>query len=260
MDERTQIANRARRLAKALIEPADDAACSACLDALEAYVDLQIDGANYQAAQPTVARHLDSCVACADAYAMLYEARLAEARMPVPSIIPTFDLSFLRQPAPAPMARRLAELGDAAARLREAMAGAVDRTGERLRLTLSTALLELMPPPLATAAALRSAAAEGAPLVELTLDEPDGPVEHLRLSVYARLGAPDHSTVRVRVALRGLEWPDLAEVPVTLNVDGKQHEAVTDVWGEAVFEAIATAAVPRLQVEIDTAAIPPTTT
>jgi hypothetical protein len=260
MDERMAMNERGRRLAEALIEPTDEAACVACLNALEPYVDTQLAGGDYQMIWPAVARHLDSCVLCAESYARIYEIRLLGDTLPVPPAIPEPDLGFLQRTSPAPLIEQQSTLGDVATRLGEALASAVERSGERLRLRLSSALLELLPPPLATAPAMRSATSEGTLLVDLTLPEPSAAVERFRFSVHARQGAPDRSIVRVEIALRGREWPDLADVPITLDVDGDRHEHSTDAWGEAIFEDVPTAAVPRLQIEVDTEAVPPTST
>jgi hypothetical protein len=214
------------RLARAILAEHDDRACAACLDGLEAYVDAQLAGAAYAALYPQVAMHLDGCVDCAESYALLYEARLAEGQLPAPERVPAPDLSFLRASGPAqpPL--------DRAGQLAAALTAAIERAGARLRLTLSQALLDLLPPP-ATAPALR-----GAPGALLDLDAPvdDPAVARVHLAALPRAGAPGRCDLRVRLALHGRDWPDLAGVPVSLAVGGQAWRALTDQWGEVLFE------------------------
>src|SRR5689334_3871436 len=94
---------QARRLAQALLAQFDDAACAACLDGLEEYIADQAAGEDYLTRWPAVARHLDSCVACAEAYALLYELRVDIRAAPLPAGIPEADLSFLQEGASGPL-------------------------------------------------------------------------------------------------------------------------------------------------------------
>ncbi len=183
-----------RRLAQALLAPTDGSACATILDQLDAYVAAQIDGADYAASRPDVAWHLDSCVECAEAYALFYEARLAEQRAPAPQRIPAPDLSFLPERPRAPAS---------AVSLRAAIEAAVERVGEGLRLRLSQALLDLLPPPSGPALALRAGAEPGAPLFDLELDAPAEPIERLQLTAYRQAAPPGHCALRVRLKLRG---------------------------------------------------------
>ena len=75
------------------------AACAACLDELDAYVAAQLDGADVQTQFPRTAAHLDGCVACAEAYALVYEMMWQEAAglLPAAAAPPDPDLRFLRQ-------------------------------------------------------------------------------------------------------------------------------------------------------------------
>jgi hypothetical protein len=228
---------RAHALARALLAAPDPAACDACLDALEGYVDAQLAGEGYQALLPTVAAHLDSCVECAVSYAVLYEVRLAEARGALPSVAaPPPDLSFL------PQRQGLAEL----------LVGALRRAGDTLRLALSEPLLDaLRDAPRPPALALRDADDE--PLFALDLATPDPLVERLTLAAYAE-SSPGSCQVQVSVALPGRSWPQLAGLPVRLVSRNLERSALTDPWGEASFERIPLTALPGLSVELALAA------
>ncbi len=119
-----------------------------------------------------------------------------------------------------------------------------------MRLTLSRSLLNLLPPPSAgPALAFRSG--EGAPLLELALDEPGAEVEQMQLSAYAESEGSEQCVVRIQLALRDHAWPDLAGVRVTLVAGDERRQAATDAWGEAVFAAVPVAALLGLQVEVD---------
>jgi hypothetical protein len=251
MDEvdQTDKHNQAHRLAQALLAPVDEADCMACLDALEEYITDQLAGADYASRWPAVARHLDSCVACAESYALLYETRLASHCLPQPARIPVADLSFLLAGAAGPLAPD-ALRADRPARLRAAIGTAVKHSGARMWLTLSRVLLNLLPPP-STSPALAFRGGESAPLLELTLDEPGAKVERLQLSAYAELDAPERCTVRIQLTLHDRAWPDLAGVRVTLVAGDDQRQATTDAWGETVFADVPVAALLGLQVEVD---------
>jgi hypothetical protein len=232
-----------------LITHDDPLACAACEEALDAYVEAQIAGQSYAAYRPDVAAHLDACVSCSEAYAILYDLRLAEQRGHEPASIPGFDMSFL--PAASPVREQ------AATSLRMLLAEAVERTGERLRLQLSHALVTLLPPPAAQLGALRGEL-EDAALLELSL-EGEGPFERLRLIVYPQAGEPKERSVRIQVEISGRSWPDLADLPVRLDMVRASREQTTDAWGEVVFDHVPADAIPNLAVEIDAGATPTTT-
>jgi hypothetical protein len=223
----------AYELARALLERQDEGGCGACLDQLEAYVEAQLGGRAYTSLFPAVAGHLDGCVACAEAYGLLFETLAATTAPPEPGRIPEPDLSFLGA-------------GPGAA-LREALAGALRRAADGLRLTLTRPLLDLLAPGLGVAQALRGA--DQAALLELTLDGPAPQVAQLQLSVYPA-GASDACDLRVQLRLHGREWPDLAGVAVVASAGELRREVVTDDWGEAVIEGLPRAALEGLQIEI----------
>ena len=229
---------RARALAHALLAAPNPAACERCLDALEAYTDAQLDGEDYAAQLPEVAAHLDSCVDCALSYAVLYEVRLAEAHGALPAVahMPPPDLRFL---LPRPT-------------LDELLAGAVQRAGDALRVTLAEPLLALLrEEPRLPALALRGADDE--PLFAIELPAPDPQVERLTLAAYPE-DAPGTCQVQVLVALPDRAWPQLAGLPVRLVGRALERSALTDPWGEACFEGIPLTALPGLSVEVALAA------
>jgi hypothetical protein len=238
------------RLAQALLAPADTAACTACLDELETYITSQLSGDDYRVRWPMVAQHLDSCVDCAESYALLYRVRLAEHSLPQPVQVPTADLSFLQAGAAGPLAPAELRAIQYARRLHSALGAAVERSGARLRLTLSRALLDLLAArPAPPALAFRSGDEQA--LIELALNEPNAEVALLQLSAYADPAPSEHCTVRIQLALHDRAWPDLAGVQVALLTQDEHRQATTDAWGEATFADVPLAALPVLQIEID---------
>jgi hypothetical protein len=247
--DRNRQQGQARRLAEALLAQPNDMACSACLDVLEEYVAAQLRGGEQAAVRPDVAAHLDACVACSESYALLYAAHVAEHALAAPASVPAPDLSFLQARAAGPLAPAALRDQRRAARLHQATTAAVTRAGERLRLALSRTLLDLLPPPATPALAFRSGM--GAPMFELAIDEPDAAIARLNVSAYAADEAAGRCIVRVQMALRGREWPDLAGVAVTLQARDERLVAATDAWGEAVFEGVPAAALPELIIDVD---------
>ncbi len=233
----------ARRLAQIIVASHDDTACTACLDQLEAYVSAQLAGENYLALFPAVAQHLDSCVLCAESYALLYEARLAESSAALPAV------------AAAAQPVRSAAMG-----LQELLRQVVDRTGTGLRLRLTQALLDALPAAQLPAPALRNGTPSSTPSIDLALDDPEAAVTRLHLRVHPAKDTPERCTVRVQADVHGRTWPDLADVLVLLRYDGTQRQSLTDPWGEAVFDDVPTAALPNLQLEINAGTLPPTST
>jgi hypothetical protein len=137
------------------------------------------------------------------------------------------------------------------ARLREALRAAVERAGSGIRLRISEALLDLLPPPAASTLAFRGGMDTGAPLFELALEEPVAEIARLEVSAYANAAKPERCAVRVLVAPLGREWPDLAGVPVALVMGKERLLAPTGAWGEAIFGDVPTASLPGLHVEVD---------
>jgi hypothetical protein len=296
-----QANEQARRLARVIVAQHDQTTCDACLDQLEEYISAQLAGEDYTVLFPAVAPHLDSCAACAKSYALLYEVRLAENDVRVPASIPEPDFSFLQgstayASVPEPDFNALHSstthasvpepdfsvlqgstahasipepdfnLLQATAKLRKALTSAVERAGAQLRVTLTQALLDALPPPLQLAPALAvrgSADGEAGPgiaLVDLELDEPEEEITRLHLTAHLKANPSSRCMIRVELALQGRDWPDLAEIPVILRLDDGQRQALTDAWGVVIFDDVPTIALPGLQVAVDASAAPPTTT
>jgi hypothetical protein len=233
------------RLAQLLTE--EPLACERCLDDLGDYVTTQLAGRDYAALFPHVARHLDQCVACAEAYALIYEFQVAPevniGSVPVP------DLSFLEQTSgplrPAELRRRRA-----AAAFREALAAGLSHAGERLRLALSQALLDAgaVLAAAAPAPAYRDRAAR--PLLDLDLAAPTAAIARLQLQALPG-SQPERCELQVQLELPERDWPDLAGVPILLRAGSAEYRAVTDEWGTVAFADLAQELLPMLEIEID---------
>lgn len=243
-DQWTQ--KQARRLAQTITTQHTEAKHIACLDALEAYIDAQLARRDYLRLFPAVAQHLDSCVACAASYALVYDARTAEVTALEQIRVPTPELGFLQSSRTALLQRRLAE--------------AVERVApQHMRIRLSQALLDLLLPPQTPALALRSIAAD-APLMTMTLDQlGDTPIQ-IQLSIYEQHDAPALCTLRAQVTLADREWPELDGIAVAIRFGATQRAATTDPWGEAVFADIPRLALDGLQIEVDAGSPPQTST
>ncbi len=239
------------QLAQALLAPIDTAACTACLDELEDYITDQLASADYHARWPWSRSTWTAASTAPKSYALLYQVRLAEHSLPQPARIPAVDLSFLQAGAVGPLAPADLRANRQARRLQRVLgAAASTRSGARLRLTLSQALLDLLAMrPAGPALAFRSA--EEQALLELALDEPNAEVARLQLSAYATPAPSEHCTVRIQLALHDREWPDLAGVRVALLTQDEHRQTTTDAWGEATFADVPLAALPILQIEID---------
>lgn len=243
-DEWTQ--EQAHRLAQTIAIQYNDSDHSACLDALEAYIAAQLAHRDYAALFPVVAQHLDSCVACAASYALVYEARVVDTAALAQINIPEPDLGFLQPSRALRLQRRLAE--------------AVERIAPRqLRLTLSQPLLDLFLPPPTTGLALRSVSSD-APLLTMTLDQLRDQEIQIQLSVYQEREADDLCTLRTQLALADREWPDLAGISVAIRSGSTTRRVITDPWGEAVFSDVPKAALADLQIEVDGDSPPQTNT
>jgi hypothetical protein len=228
-----------RHLAVVLTDAIDEADCQRCLDQLETYIDHQLAGRDYRRLLPAVARHLDQCVRCAEDYALVYEVRRAEAASAqsrvaaLPAAVPAPNLEFLghppaTRPVPAPPAAGLAE--------HDALRAALSAAGPRLTVTLSPALLAILPPPPPRPMALRSV--DSPPLLTIDFSQPSPQIATLHLSAHRHPPGSDTLLLRVQVALLNHEWPDLAGIPVRLSIGQEQQEAATDAWGEAIFSDI----------------------
>jgi hypothetical protein len=76
-------------LLQRLLGPAGpELSCEACFEHVDRYVELELAGADAEAAMPGMAAHLTGCPACAEEHATLRElvaAGAADERPPVPA-------------------------------------------------------------------------------------------------------------------------------------------------------------------------------
>lgn len=204
----------------------EEADCRLCQSQLHDYVVSQQAGEDYRAQFAWTAQHLDSCVACAEAYGLLFEAILAEFRgeLPQPAAIPEPDLSFLTAVSDLP----------------GLLIRAIRQTGQRLTIQFNQALIGLLAPP-PQAASTRSTTDEGRygrKLLELGPENIPEVALPLTLAAFADREQPDYCLVEVTVEPPGLSWPDLDGRLVTLAAGDKSWSAQTDEWGTAVFPDI----------------------
>ncbi|NJM06907.1 hypothetical protein HC891_13070 [Candidatus Gracilibacteria bacterium] len=216
MDSKQQ----AQNLAETLLATHDEAACSQCLDALEAYVAAQLARQAYRALFPQTARHLDSCVACAESYAVLYEVLQPGAALSAPARIPAPNLSFLASP-------------------REG----ISHSGTAIFVQLAQALREAFALPQPPALAFRDG--EQPPLFSVALSGVNAAVERLQVTAYPSDTA-EHCLVQLQIELRERAWPDLADLRLQLSWQGGSATASTDSWGSAVFTAVPRDAIASL--------------
>jgi hypothetical protein len=229
-----QTTGGARRLADVLLAPHDDVACERCLDSLEEYCAAQLRGEDATRLMPVIASHLDSCVACSEAYALVYESLLGEASIPEPSLIPRPDLSFL----PA----RQSPQGS----FQDVLSAALEQTGSRLRLTFSQLLLDLLPP--MPALALRTADT-ATPFMELSFTAVVAPIESLQIVAIPAAGE-EHCDLLIRIGLVDRVWPDLDGIAIVLHHSGQTLRATTDAWGEVRFSSIERAMLASMRIEV----------
>jgi hypothetical protein len=221
------------------VDEEDRLTCQECEDLLPDYLQAEAAGRAGEPRWRSVALHLEVCPHCAESYAALAElAELAFAENEVePPHFPTPDLSFLRpHPAPAPVAWHLDELG-------------------RLIIEASSGLLSawqaarLEP---ATAAAELKSSKPARILGQISLKEA---VEDLEVTITAKEMRDDPALSAVAVVVgvpsRG-GWPNLVDIEVTVKGGGLEPKTqLTDAFGEAIFEGIATESLTHLVFEID---------
>ena len=236
IDDAGKQKNNRSQLTDVLRSNPDAADCEQCLTHLEVYIAAQLAQEDYLDRFPTVAGHLDTCPDCAGAYARLYEVELAAAANLFDSSVsaPAPDLGFL--------STEEAELADPSAEmnLEQYLRAALERTGDLLRLTLSTDLLTLLQP--STAPAPTRAPADSTRYADLLLelDPPEMMRDDLPLTVtaYRDSQQPEYCLVEVVVEPPDRSWPDLAGINVTLLIAAERQVATTDAWGLASFENV----------------------
>ncbi|MBK8990112.1 MAG: hypothetical protein IPM39_29295 [Chloroflexi bacterium] len=215
----------------------DDADCALCLDQLDGYVQAQLAAADYRAQFAWTAQHLDGCVSCAEAYALHYEAALAEAhgRLPQPDHLPQPDLAFLH----------------AAVDWLAVLQAALRITPARFTLQLNETLNRLLPP--TPTPALTRSAADGRyqpKLLELNQDQAHVAGLPFTLAVYADRQQPDRCLVEITVQPPGQSWPDLGGYLVTLTAAEQSVTTKTDDWGTAVFPDVPLAQLEQVRLDV----------
>ena len=234
---------QARRigLIQVLAVKPQDAMLHLTVDQLDDYIQAQVAGERYTALFPEIARHLDSCVACAESYHLLYELILAEAAavLPAPAAIPEPNLTFLRS--------------DPITALLQQIRAAVQQIGQQISLQLTPPLVTALRPANAVST-LRSATEVqryGEKLIHL--DPPRALLNEwpVTLIVYRDLQYADLCLVEVVVAPPGYQWPNLAGILVTLTVNQSPRTGFTDAWGMVVFELVPITWLGEMKITVD---------
>ncbi len=216
--------------------------CARCLTQLDAYVTAQLaaDAATELLAE--TAAHLDSCLECAQVYALLYEARLAETQqaMAVPPQIPPPDLSFLPTRG-----------NETAVSLVTQLRQQIQQAADKIHFQVTGALLPWLQP-LPQAAPVRQAAEARYADILLCLTPEHAPALALPFTLLAFRDTqkPDLCLVEVVVEPPGVSWPDLGGRMVTITAAAQQWTQETDDWGTAVFADMPIIALETIRVEI----------
>ena len=234
--------NRMRHLIRALTTDEEDSlTCQECQDLLPDYLQAKREGQAHERRWRPVAFHLETCPHCSAAVATLSDLiELAYGeRGEEPPQYPVPVLSFLpqrdRPVRPGTVRWRLDELG-------------------HLIIEFSTELVRVFQAPAYRPAYAMAGVKSGKAsrtLCQLSLREA---IEDLEVTITAEetRGDPVRCTVIVEVNIpsRG-GWPNLADTEVALKRDERELETqLTDAFGKAVFEGIATDDLPHLVFEI----------
>lgn len=217
------------------IKEEDSLTCSDCEELLPEYFQAEAEGQAGGARWQPVSRHLATCPHCAAAYATLTDLdALAFAERGVePPSYPVPDLSFLSEKKigspPPPLFWHLDELG-------------------RLIIQFSAEFLRTWQTPAYGAAGLKTLGSKMLGPIRMQAHT------DLEAAVTVEQQRNDPTfclvTVQVNIPSRG-GWPNLANIEVTLK-QGPHPLAtqLTDPYGEAIFERIATADLAQITVEI----------
>lgn len=226
----------AQRFLEMLTSQANEETCQKCINELEQYISAQLNNVNVMTLFPETAVHLDRCLSCAEAYALLYDSRIAEQndQLIEPPAIPKPDLSFL--PAPSNLSTLLSQ------HLRT--------TGNIITLQLTAVLLSLLPPP-QQAAPVRSASRQYTTIIHRLTPE-QVPELTLPFSLTAYQDAQNETLclVEINVSPPGISWPDLEGYSVQCQFDDVTLSEKTDDWGTAVIPDIPVNQLPNLTVTI----------
>jgi hypothetical protein len=215
-----------RQLLRSVLPPESE--CAAYLPRLASYVDAQLAGEDYLSRYPDIAIHLDTCLACADSYARLYdlEIALAQEALPTPKVMPTPDLSFLSRPEAKPSPS-----------LVDLLSAALTTTANTIRLQLTAELLAFLQPQ-QSAALTRSAVDDSRyseVLYELHPEQYPETAIPIKLVVYRDAQRLEQCLLEVTVMPPGVSWPNLGGYTVTLQMGSDYLTATTDAWGVAPF-------------------------
>lgn len=221
--------DRLARLAQALRSEPTEADCQTCINQLDDYIAAQLAGKNYVAQFPRVTVHLDNCIACAEAYARLYDLEVAINADLLPEIakMPSPDLSFLAQPT------KVTNLADV---LRQSLT----QLGNRFTLKFSADMLALLVPPPATVPtrAPTDSVRYSNMFFSLKPNESMQSEFPATISIFRDNEEPSACLIEVAVAPENRTWPDLAGIEVTFSVDDDERTAITDPWGLVSFADI----------------------
>lgn len=196
----------------------------------------------------TVRDHLALCPYCLEAYQQLQEwlaDSLADA-IPSASVYPTFDLSFLESPSPAPLVLdwpfALLE------KSRQQGKAWVQATSHALYLLFAP------PPSLAMAGWVTKSDQEDTLLQRITVDE----AEYPGWEIEALLFASNEEQCKLEVSLYALTQPNttLDGIAVTLFDGVEPRVELTDANGLVEFAAIARTRLAELALRIDLPAPP----
>lgn len=238
IDEASDGSEAGRRALLAVLQSApSEAECGRCLAQLDAYAVAQLEGAGHSDHFAWLAHHLDGCLECAAAYALIYETALADdhGRLPEPNTYPQPNLNFLQ---------------DGAAWL-AALREALQITPSSLVLQFNAALTRLLlPRPGAVLTRSAESGRYGPRLLELTSGQATDAGLPFTLAVYADRQQTSNCLLEVTVQPPGQSWPDLAGYMVTVAAGTRALVAATDAWGTAVFPNMTVDELESLRLEI----------
>lgn len=225
-----------RFLAMLTTRPSEEA-CQKHLILLDNYVTAQLDGEDVIEQFPDTAVHLDTCLLCAEAYALLYETRSAEMgnQLIDPPTLPAPDLSFL-QSGP---------------NLSSLLKQQLQATANQINLQLTSALLSLLTP-LPQTAPVRAASGRYAEAIHSLTPQhvPDVPLP-FSMTAYKDLQNADLCLVEINVTPPGISWPDLEGYQVQIAFADQTFKDKTDDWGTAVLANIPIDQLANLTITIE---------
>lgn len=216
------------QLAQVLRQPLDEAEHQRILAQLDEYVAAQLAGETYTSLFSDVAIHLDACVECTEAYALLYELALAErqAALPVPTQLSRPNLDFLKRQSERSLLDQLRR--------------AIQRTSKAVTLQLTPALLPPLRPAYAvsTVRSVADGQRYGELLIQLDLADELAADWPGAITAYRDAQNPSACLLEVTVEPPGRSWPDLEGIEVVLVLSDGPRDTTTDPWGLASFDDV----------------------